>query len=84
MPPTREHRMGWNDHMDDDNELGNLPPEAFSPWYGRWSRSGSSKFYRLIWVPPVSRNWRPGIPPALTIRPETAHRHLDDSPETHM
>jgi len=24
--------MGWNDHMDDDNELGNLPPEAFSPW----------------------------------------------------
>jgi len=24
--------MGWNDHMDDDNELGNLPPEAFSSW----------------------------------------------------
>lgn len=24
--------MGWNDHMDDDNELGNLPPEAFSTW----------------------------------------------------
>ncbi|MGB8031448.1 MAG: hypothetical protein WCF30_17490 [Terracidiphilus sp.] len=23
--------MGWNDHMD-DNELGNLPPEAFSTW----------------------------------------------------
>lgn len=25
--------MGWNDHMDDDNELGNLPPEAFSSWH---------------------------------------------------
>jgi hypothetical protein len=24
--------MGWNDHLDDDNELGNLPPEAFSTW----------------------------------------------------
>jgi hypothetical protein len=24
--------MGWNDHIDDDNELGNLPPEAFSSW----------------------------------------------------
>lgn len=24
--------MGWNDHRDDDNELGNLPPEAFNPW----------------------------------------------------
>ena len=24
--------MGWNDHMDDDNELSNLPPEAFSSW----------------------------------------------------
>lgn len=24
--------MGWNDHMDDDNELGNLPPEAFNTW----------------------------------------------------
>lgn len=24
--------MGWNDHMDDDNELGNLPTEAFSTW----------------------------------------------------
>jgi hypothetical protein len=24
--------MGWNDHMDDDNELGNLPPEAFGIW----------------------------------------------------
>jgi hypothetical protein len=24
--------MGWNDHMDDDNELDNLPPEAFTPW----------------------------------------------------
>ena len=23
--------MGWNDHLD-DNELGNLPPEAFSTW----------------------------------------------------
>jgi hypothetical protein len=25
--------MGWNDHMDDHNELGNLPPEAFSSWH---------------------------------------------------
>jgi hypothetical protein len=24
--------MGWNDHRDDNNELGNLPPEAFSIW----------------------------------------------------
>ena len=24
--------MGWNDHLEDDNELGNLPSEAFSPW----------------------------------------------------
>jgi hypothetical protein len=24
--------MGWNDHLDDDNDLGNLPPEAFNPW----------------------------------------------------
>lgn len=26
--------MGWNDHMDDDNEVSNLPPEAFSPFEG--------------------------------------------------
>lgn len=26
--------MGWNDHMDDDNEVSNLPPEAFSPFGG--------------------------------------------------
>jgi len=25
--------MGWNDHMDDDDELGNLPPEAFGSWH---------------------------------------------------
>ena len=24
--------MGWNDYMDDDNELVNLPPEAFGTW----------------------------------------------------
>jgi hypothetical protein len=24
--------MGWNEHMNDDSELGNLPPEAFSSW----------------------------------------------------
>lgn len=26
--------MGWNNHMDDDNEISNLPPEAFSPFEG--------------------------------------------------
>lgn len=24
--------MGCNDHIDDDNELANIPPEAFSTW----------------------------------------------------
>ncbi|ACD96146.1 hypothetical protein Glov_2432 [Trichlorobacter lovleyi SZ] len=24
--------MGWNDHIDDGNELANLPPEAFNPF----------------------------------------------------
>jgi hypothetical protein len=24
--------MGWNNHSDNGNELGNLPPEAFSSW----------------------------------------------------
>lgn len=28
--------MGWNDHLDDDNELANLPPEAF----GRFNVDG--------------------------------------------
>jgi len=33
---------------------------------GGWPRSWSNRFCRLIWVPPVSRNWRPGSPPFST------------------
>ena len=49
--------MGWNDHMDDGNELGNLPPEAFSSWHvdgefepeDQWLRT-ASKDHQIIAV----------------------------------
>jgi hypothetical protein len=47
--------MGWNDHMDDGNELGNLPPEAFASWHvdgefepeDHWLRT-ASKEHQII------------------------------------
>lgn len=77
--------MGWNDHMDDDDDVSNLPPEArgnafdtdgpFDP-DDRWLRSFVSTSARLLAVNSTCGNptifpMKCPVPDSRSIRPNT-------------